>query len=781
MWLYKGHEFVRELEVHGFLPFFDHLTLVVGTYLLDNPDGKPLYDRVYSTLREWFWREEKAPAGTSDSFAWNYFSYGGPEANPYMYSWAALIENLTVADQLASAKWDGTAGLQQDIDFKTPKWRVAALMRDKILETLKQLAHQWFDVYTAQCLQYNNKYKTICGYPEGYFCVQNLCDHHYHWGYFLRAAAAIGRHDPDWLERHWTALEMLIRDSANYDRKDTRFPIQRNFSAFYGHCWANGTARNNGQDHESASEALNFAFGMVELATLRGDPTMLAVGLWLYEEQVCATQQYWFNVDADLDNDPKDHGLGDPAYYNGNWPKKFVRFKRGDETWNTTIAAMVTQQSISRQTYFGGLQGCYSIHMVPVGAPNLYLERHGDWNDRTYKTYLQNIHTLSQQQQDSLPYENVIAMWQAAAKPTSDTKNLKPFEEPGVLGAIRRVEKQHVRYYPAVNSLAFSYIYARAAYGRLRPHTCSNAVHAAVFDSADEPNSQYFLVYNPSSKPIDVKFWDRKTGLPEFERYSVPERTFIYLWYNKQTKERADNFGQYAYTPSLVASPAGRLYLRKGASGKPLEGLLDSKPGTQGPDGTKPYPKDLSDSQLQSIIIKLGIGKKNATKFSGTFSGKLTDVFRYTRFSLFLNPVLYPGWTRDEIRSVGAGVEVLIEYDFGAVDGKSRTRTEFYGDPGKPGVADSKFNLETTNTWLNHNALTEYATTTVPLLRLPSLNPNKPYCEGVQFADVSEAKNATISVSIWQAENAPKKPDIYLSYNCPLSFEWASWIRPPYE
>jgi hypothetical protein len=52
---------------------------------------------------------------------------------------------------------------------------------------------------------------------------------------------------------------------------------------------------------------------MVELATLRDDPTMLAVGLWLYEEQVCATQQYWFNVDADLDNDPKDHGPADPA------------------------------------------------------------------------------------------------------------------------------------------------------------------------------------------------------------------------------------------------------------------------------------------------------------------------------------------------------------------------------------------------------------------------------------------------------------------------------------
>jgi hypothetical protein len=353
MWLYKGHEFVREFEVHGLLPFLDQRA--VGAY----PE---FYGRVYDALREWFWREEKSPDPNSfsDSFAWNYFSYGGPEANPYMYGWAALWENLTVADQLASVtgtKW----GAEQDPDFKAPKWRVAALMRDKILETLKLLVHQWFDVYTAQCLQYNDKYKTMCGYPEGYGCVQKLNDHHYHWGYFLRAAAAIGRHDPLWLERHWPVIQMLVRDSTNYDQKDTEFPLFRNFSAFYGHCWANGIAFNDGQDQESASEALNFAFGMVELATLRADANMLAVGLWLYEEQVCATQQYWFNVDADLDNDPKDYGSADPAYYNGNWPKKFVRFQRNGHIWNNAIISMVKQQSISRTVFFGGQQAPYSI------------------------------------------------------------------------------------------------------------------------------------------------------------------------------------------------------------------------------------------------------------------------------------------------------------------------------------------------------------------------------------------------------------------------------------
>jgi hypothetical protein len=311
------------------------------------------------------------------------------------------------------------------------------------------------------------------------------------------------------------------------------------------------------------------------------------------------------------------------------------------------------------------------------------------------------------------------------------------------------------------------------------PNLRSNAVHAAAFDLFEsDPDWRAFFVYNPSSKPLEgVKFWNRKTGFLEYKFDPVPARMICINYYDKRTKEVDGG----SYTPSLIPVPVDRLYLRKGDSGKAIDGLLDAKPAIQGPDETKAYPKDLSDSQLEASVLKLGLGQQEAAKFTGKFTGKLTEFFRYTQFSLFVNAALYPGWTRDVMRNDGAGVEVQIEYDFGpGPDRKPRKRIEFYGDPFK-NVTDSKFGLEITNTWLNHNALTEYATTTVPLTRMPGQNPNKPYCEGVQFADVSEAKDATITVSIWKAKNALKNPDIYLSYNCPLSFERASWIRPPYE
>jgi hypothetical protein len=746
MWVYKGREFVRELDVHGLLPFLDHWSLWQSGQYLD----------IYSAMRTWFWTQEPVQGTASpDSFAWNYFENGGPEANPYMYGWAGIYESLIVADQLAQC--DHADAKANDPDFGTPRVRVAAAMRDKILDVMKQLFEQWFDIYSAQCLQYNDKFLTMCGYPEGYFCVSHLCDHHFHWGYYLRAAAAIGRHDPAWLDRHWPGIELLIRDSANYDRRDGRFPLFRNFSAFYGHCWANGIALNNGQDQESTSEAINFAFGMVELATMRSDNDMLTVGLWLYEEQVCAAEQYWFNIDADLDHDPPAD-----AYYNGNWPKGFVRFKRAGVDWNSTLIGILAQQAVSRQTHFGGLQGTYSIHMTPVGACNLYLERHADWLGRTYKSYLQTIHTLPKPAQDTLPYENVIAMWQAVLPTGSDGD--APYEHPGPNGAKARINKSHIKYPGALNAQGLAWLYIRNI--RFQPDSSirSNAVHYGVFTTQIDgpPNNRSLTVYNPTSQDLTgIKFWNRASGALVLDFGTCPARSL-----SVQTQRISDGkvVGYVTYTPSVYTAPAGRLYLRS-------NGGLTLQPGTaQQPNGEKGYPADLSDSDLQASVMKLGYGEKACVQFSGSFSGTLSPDFRYTRFSLFTNAGLWPGWTRDQMDNDGVGVEVKIEYDFGG----GRTRTEFYGPI-------AKFNLQTNNTWLNHNDLTEYATTTVPVTRNPSQNPLKPTITGVEFASVQQVTQGTVKVTVWGAETSPKIPDLYLSCECSPASQRASWISLPYQ
>jgi hypothetical protein len=786
MWVYKGNEFVREFEARGLLPFSDTLWAMY-----------PEYAEPYKALRTWFWNEEPLPGGAHcDSFAWNYFEHGGPEANPYMNGWPGLYENLIIADQLARlAYMTGDGGEPDDIpaargidpDFKTSPARVAVVMREKILEVLKQLVHQWFDVYTSQCLQYNDKFATVCGYPEGFKCVSHLCDHHFHWGYFLRAAAAIGRFDRPWLDRHWPAIEMLMRDSANFDPMDKRFPLQRNFSAFYGHSWANGIAFNNGQDQESTSEALNLAFGMVELATLRNDSDMLAVGLWLYEEQVCATQQYWFNVDAETDPDrlQKLETRGD-LYYNGNWPKRFVRFSRKDAKtgkdvlWNSTLVGIVGQQSVSKQLHFeAGTQGLYAIHMLPVGPSNLYLEREKDWLEETYRGYLQAAGQAASADPSRSPYENIIAMWQMVVSPSASDQELPEFDRPGFDGASKRINRSHPKFAGAVKSQALAWCIARHPNHQgpvLDDDVRSNAVHYAAFKRTAGDPGLYCLVYNPHhTDPLSARFWF--AGKETFKTTEVPPRTLQVFGLHADaldpTNPKKWRVGENdLYTPfDASVPPVSRLYLHSHDGGYTLDRGLGADQKFQPPNL---FPTDLSALQSSIADLPRGLDKaapENFEKplvFKGKFSGKLAKDFRYTKFSLFVNPALHAGWTRDP-SNPDAGVEMRITYDFG--NGKKRVET--YGPT-------QKFNLQPNNTWLNHNCLTEYATTTVPLWRPASENPLTPEIEGDDFQP--EVTNGTITLEIQKtAHTTSKSPvPVYLSLNCPHEPERASWIQPPY-
>ena len=116
----------------------------------------------------------------------NIGTYDNPQDNTYEQKWATLIESLMIADQLAhSTKLTGidTSTNSLNACLCKPKKEVAAEMRDYILQTLKELVGQWADVYTAQFMQYNPQFKTTYGFPAGFGSVQNLSDHHFHFGY----------------------------------------------------------------------------------------------------------------------------------------------------------------------------------------------------------------------------------------------------------------------------------------------------------------------------------------------------------------------------------------------------------------------------------------------------------------------------------------------------------------------------------------------------------------------------------------------------------------------
>jgi endo-1,3(4)-beta-glucanase len=89
-------------------------------------------------------------------------------------------------------------------------------------------------------------------------------DHHYHYGYFIHAAAILGHLDPTWLTASNIAyVNTLVRDVANPSSSDPYFPVFRSFDWFVGHSWSKGIfASADGKDEESSSEDYNFAYAM---------------------------------------------------------------------------------------------------------------------------------------------------------------------------------------------------------------------------------------------------------------------------------------------------------------------------------------------------------------------------------------------------------------------------------------------------------------------------------------------------------------------------------------
>ena len=100
--------------------------------------------------------------------------------------------------------------------------------------------------------------------------------HHFHYGYFIKAAAEAARRDPAWAadERWGGMVKLLIDDVACPDRADRRFPFLRNFDPYAGHSWASGHAK-----FGDGNNAVSIATiqGRVELPRAPASPLALKV------------------------------------------------------------------------------------------------------------------------------------------------------------------------------------------------------------------------------------------------------------------------------------------------------------------------------------------------------------------------------------------------------------------------------------------------------------------------------------------------------------------------
>ena len=104
-------------------------------------------------------------------------------------------------------------------------------------------------------------------------------DHHFHYGYFIHAAAIIGALDPSWLGDNKEWVNMLVRDAGNSVENDAHFPFSRGFDWYNGHSWAKGLFESfDCKDQESTSEDTMFAYAIKMWGRTTGDASMEARG-----------------------------------------------------------------------------------------------------------------------------------------------------------------------------------------------------------------------------------------------------------------------------------------------------------------------------------------------------------------------------------------------------------------------------------------------------------------------------------------------------------------------
>lgn len=184
---------------------------------------------------------------------------------------------------------------------------------DKVLNKLEANLTEWFTYSGEKDKNYftylGEGVGVLLGYPTSFNAVDQFNDHHFHYGYFIEAAASVGLYDKEWLDKYKDVVKQLVYDIASPYRNQAdcvtdcgnAYPYLRSFSPYEGHSWASGYEdERTGNNQESTSEAINAWAGIILFGELTGDTKIRDLGIYLYTTEVAAADNYWFDIDKDI-------------------------------------------------------------------------------------------------------------------------------------------------------------------------------------------------------------------------------------------------------------------------------------------------------------------------------------------------------------------------------------------------------------------------------------------------------------------------------------------------
>lgn len=242
--------------------------------------------------------------------------------------------------------------------------------KQQLFTWLKAELEDWFTAETNENLDidkyfvYDENWDTLLGMEESFASHQQLNDHHFHYGYFVRAAAEICRHEASWCDddNYGAMVKMLIRDYAG-GNNDPLFPYLRHFDPANGFSWASGNVNfARGNNNESTSEAANAYGALILFGLITGDQDITDRGIYLHASTAASYWEYWNNIDGYRTNDAVLSNF--PSGYN-----------------NITTSIIWGDGAVFSTWFSGAFAHILGIQGLPMNALNLHIGIHAEYLD----------------------------------------------------------------------------------------------------------------------------------------------------------------------------------------------------------------------------------------------------------------------------------------------------------------------------------------------------------------------------------------------------------------
>jgi endoglucanase Acf2 len=398
---------------------------------------------------------------------------------PYLANYSEGFSPAALESKIAQVKNDGLASWTDSYNEGQVMNRLIQTARiadqtgdlegrDKMVATIKERLEDWLSYQSGEVaflFYYNSTWSAMLGYPAGHGQDNNINDHHFHWGYFIHAAAFMEQFEPGWVNQWGEMINLLIRDAASSDRNDTEFPFLRNFSPYAGHSWANGFATfPQGNDQESTSESMQFASSLIHWGTITENDAVRDLGIYIYTTEQTAVEEYWFDMYQ--------------RNFQSNQPYSLVSRVWGNSYDNGTF-------------WTADIAASYGIEMYPIHAGSLYLGHNQPYAESLWDEISGNTGILSNQENPNLWHDTY---W----------KYLSFTDAQAAIDLYDSYPERSLKF-GISDAQTYHWLHAMNAMGTVNASITANYPIATAF--SDNGNMTY-VAHNYSDAPLTVTFSD---------------------------------------------------------------------------------------------------------------------------------------------------------------------------------------------------------------------------------------------------------------------------------